>query len=145
MYKRQDHDQRQEEIILGLAFRSQIQIIFRGSENAAPAGNDTGKDQQRNAVSDAFYIDLLTQPLNQQRTGRKGQNDDNRAEPGGSTLCVQQSALSAEQEVIGDRQSKADSRTYICLLYTSSGDYLEYNSTIKCSSTGRSMSSRTGI
>ena len=30
-----------------------------------------------------------------------------------TTLCVQQSALSAEQEVIGDRQSEADSRTYI--------------------------------
>jgi hypothetical protein len=63
--------------------RSEICITALGKAN-----NDTGEDEQRNAVSNASFGDLLTEPHHEDRTGRQRDHDHKRSPPRMSSMML---------------------------------------------------------
>ena len=71
---------------------------------------DTGKQDDGDAVADAELGDLLTQPHNKGRTGGEAQDDDDGSPPAGQTGGVQQSTvvLGADQGVVAEALEQGD-------------------------------------
>ena len=107
----QHSDQGQNEIVLGLTVLCAGQNAHYRIVNAIPAGYDTGKDQQRKAVSDALGIDLFAQPDNQLSTCHKAGNDHQRSQPLACTLGILQHTGTAQHKVVADGHDQCDHRT----------------------------------
>lgn len=71
------------------------------------------EDQNRDTVADALHIDLLTQPLNEQRarSERKDHNDGREhLRKHLRRRCHKRGALAAQQEIISNAQRQRDAR-----------------------------------
>ena len=79
----QDDEERGKEEILSILRRSLhrlAEINIQGVEGGGKTGDDTGKQQDRNTVSNALVVDLLAQPHHQRRAGGENHDDDDGGE-----------------------------------------------------------------
>ena len=73
-----DEERSKEEILSVLrgSLHRLAPVRIKRIERSGKAGNDTRKEQDRNAVSDSLVVDLLAEPHHQRRTGGKDHDDD---------------------------------------------------------------------
>ena len=105
---RQDGDDGDVDVVLRLAVSSFGQQGLHAADDVAPAGDDTDKDQQRNAVADALVVDLLAHPGEQLAASGEAQHDNNSAEPGFPAGVVGQHAPAAQHHVVANAHGHAD-------------------------------------
>jgi len=105
-----------QEVIFHFAARRKAQPGLDGGEDTGPAGNDAREDQNRDTVADALHIDLLTQPLNEQRarSERKDHNDGREhLRKHLRAAAINEGALAAQQEIISNAQRQRDARARV--------------------------------
>ena len=108
------HDQqRQEEVVLGLAGRCLSQQTLDRGVQRRPVGDDRSKDDERDTVADALVIDLLTAPCDQLCASHKGCDDDDGGKDAGTAGNILQCAHIADHKVVADAHDQSDHSTCV--------------------------------
>ena len=107
-HQSQNDQQRQEEVVLGLAGRCLGQQTRDRGVQRGPVGHDGSKDQQGNTVADALVIDLLAAPGDQLSTCHEGRDDDHSGKDAGCAVSVFQSIHVADHEVVANAHDQSD-------------------------------------
>ena len=106
------HDQqRQEEVVLGLAGRCLGQQTRDRGGQRGPVGNDGGKDQKGDTVADTLVIDLLARPGDQLSTCNEGSDDDHSGEHADCAGNILQCTHIADHEVVANAHDQCDHGT----------------------------------
>ena len=107
-----DNDSRDQEVVFRL-FRTQLPPGPEEHKRVRPAGEDTGEQDNRDAVADPMFVDLVAHPDNQHRPGDKGGDDDDGTEYAGEAVVVVQDAVRvAQDEVIHDGHRNREAEGY---------------------------------
>src|SRR5699024_884742 len=109
-HQEQHHEQRGQNQILaggGGALHTQLHVLPHGAEGDRQPGDDTGKQDDGNAVAHTLVVNLLAHPHDKGGAGGKSQHDDEGNEHTGKAVGVFHNALAAQVEVVGHALDEA--------------------------------------